>query len=70
MLTSILGERLSWHVGGWVFEPAVVGPETIDYVLKAGPHAGRHAIQHFTTSASRRALKQRFGMRRAARSSI
>jgi phenolic acid decarboxylase len=47
MLTSILGARLSWHVGGWVFEPAVVGPDTIDYVLKEGPHAGRHAIQHF-----------------------
>jgi phenolic acid decarboxylase len=48
MLTSILGERLSWHfVGGWVFEPAVVGPDTVDYVLKEGPHAGRHAIQHF-----------------------
>ena len=47
MLTSILGARLSWHVGGWVFEPAVVGPDTVDYVLKEGPHAGRHAIQHF-----------------------
>jgi len=47
MLTSILGARLSWYVGGWVFEPAVVGPDTVDYVLKEGPHAGRHAIQHF-----------------------
>jgi hypothetical protein len=48
MLTSILGERLSWHfAGGWVFESAVVGPGTIDYVLKEDPHAGRHAIQHF-----------------------
>ena len=47
MLTSILGQRLSWHIGGWVFEPAVVGPNTIDYVLKEGPHAGRHAIQRF-----------------------
>jgi hypothetical protein len=43
MLTSILGARLSWHfANGWVFEPAIV-----DYTLKAGPHAGRHAIQHF-----------------------
>src|ERR1700721_3742702 len=33
--------------GGWVFEPGVGGPDTIDYVLKEGPHAGRHAIQHF-----------------------
>ncbi len=28
MLTSILGARLSWHfANGWVFEPAIVGPE-------------------------------------------
>jgi hypothetical protein len=42
MLASILGARLSWHVGGWVFEPAVVGPDTIDFVLKVGPRAGRY----------------------------
>ena len=48
MLTSILGARLSWHfANGWVFEPAIVGPDIVDYTLKAGPHAGRHAIQHF-----------------------
>ena len=48
MLTSILGARLSWHfANGWVFEPAIVGPDIVDYTLKEGPHAGRHAIQHF-----------------------
>jgi len=48
MLTSILGARLSWHfANGWVFEPAIVGPDIVDYILKEGPHAGRHAIQHF-----------------------
>jgi hypothetical protein len=48
MLTSILGARLRWHfANGWVFEPVIVGPDVIDYTLKEGPHAGRHAIQHF-----------------------
>jgi phenolic acid decarboxylase len=48
MLKSILGARLSWHFAdGWVFEPAIVGPDIVDYSLKEGPHAGRHAIQHF-----------------------
>lgn len=48
MLTSILGAQLSWHfANGWVFEPAIVGPGTVEYSLKEGPHAGRHAIQHF-----------------------
>jgi phenolic acid decarboxylase len=48
MLASILGKRLRWTLpSGWIFEPAIVGPDTVDYVLKAGPHAGRHAIQHF-----------------------
>src|ERR1700730_16585435 len=48
MLTSILGARLSWHqANGWVFEPVIVGPDVVDYHLKEGPHAGRHAIQHF-----------------------
>ena len=70
MLTSILGARLSWHVGGWVFEPAVVGPDTIDYVLKEARILGGMPSSTSTTSVSRQALKQRFGMRRAARSSI
>ena len=48
MLNTILGARLSWHfANGWVFEPAIVGPDIVDYTLKEGPHAGRHAIQHF-----------------------
>jgi phenolic acid decarboxylase len=48
MLTSILGARLRWHFAdGWVFDPAIVGPDIVDYSLKEGPHAGRHAIQHF-----------------------
>jgi transcriptional regulator with GAF, ATPase, and Fis domain len=48
MLTSIPGARLSWHfANGWVFEPAIVGPDVVEYTLKEGPHAGRHAIQHF-----------------------
>jgi hypothetical protein len=25
----------------------MVGPDIVDYTLKEGPHAGRHAIQHF-----------------------
>jgi hypothetical protein len=38
MLTSILGARLSWHfANGWVFEPAIVGPDIVDYTLKEGP---------------------------------
>jgi phenolic acid decarboxylase len=48
MLTSILGARLSWHLAnGWVLEPAIVGSDIVDYHLKEGPQAGRHAIQHF-----------------------
>jgi phenolic acid decarboxylase len=48
LLNTILGARLSWHfANGWIFEPAIVGPDIVDYTLKAGPHAGRHAIQHF-----------------------
>jgi hypothetical protein len=39
MLTSILGARLSWHfANGCVFEPAIVGPDIVDYMLKEGPH--------------------------------
>lgn len=46
MLTSILGARLRWHLAdGWVFEPVIVGPDTIEYTLTEGPHLGRHAIQ-------------------------
>ena len=42
MLTSILGARLSWHfANGWVFEPAIVGPDIAEYTLKEGPHVGR-----------------------------
>jgi phenolic acid decarboxylase len=48
ILTSILGARLSWHqANGWVFDPVIVGPDIIEYTLAKGPHAGRHAIQHF-----------------------
>jgi phenolic acid decarboxylase len=48
MITSILGTRLSWHFpNGWVFDPAVFGPDIVEYDVKEGPHAGRHAIQHF-----------------------
>jgi phenolic acid decarboxylase len=48
MITSVLGQKLSWHfANGWVFEPAIVGPDQVEYTLKEGPHAGRHAIQHF-----------------------
>jgi len=48
MLTSILGTHLSWHfAAGWVFEPAIVGPDFVEYTLKEGPHVGRYAIQHF-----------------------
>ncbi len=48
MINSIIGKRMSWHFpNGWVFEPAIVKPDTVDYTLKEGPHAGRHAIQHF-----------------------
>ena len=44
MLTSILGARMRWHLAnGWVFDPAIIGPDTADYPLKEGPHAGRHA---------------------------
>jgi phenolic acid decarboxylase len=48
MITSVLGKKLSWHfANGWVFEPAIVGPDYVEYTLKEGPHVGRHAIQHF-----------------------
>jgi phenolic acid decarboxylase len=48
MPNSILGARLRWHqANGWVFDPVIVGPDIIEYTLAKGPHAGRHAIQHF-----------------------
>ena len=48
MLTSVLGARLSWHfASGWVFDPAIVGADNVDYSLKEAAHAGRHAIQRF-----------------------
>ena len=47
MLASILGARLRLHLaGGWVFEPFSFGPDIVEYTVKEGPHAGRHAIQH------------------------
>jgi hypothetical protein len=34
MFDSILGARLSWHfANGWVFEPAIVGPDNSDDVI-------------------------------------
>jgi phenolic acid decarboxylase len=45
-LNTILGARLSLHQpNGWIFDPVVVGPDTIDYTVREGPHAGRHAVQ-------------------------
>ena len=44
-IKTILGKRLQWReVSGWVFEPVLVGPDTIEYTVKEGPHAGRHAV--------------------------
>jgi phenolic acid decarboxylase len=46
VLASILGARLRWHLAdGWVLDPVTVGPDVIEYTLKEGPHAGRHAVQ-------------------------
>jgi phenolic acid decarboxylase len=46
MLTSILGARVRWYLAdGWVFDPVIMRPDNIEYTLKEGPHAGRHAIQ-------------------------
>lgn len=28
-----------------MFDPVIVGPDVIEYTLKGGPHAGRHAVQ-------------------------
>ena len=68
MLTSILGERLSWHIGSRVFESAVVGPFTIRYGLKEGPYLGRHAIQHFYYRVAP-SVETAVCMRKAAQSS-
>ncbi|MCW1100259.1 phenolic acid decarboxylase [Streptomyces sp. RS2] len=47
MLNTILGAKIHWtQPGGWVFNPVYVGPDTIDYTVAKGPHAGRHAVQH------------------------
>ena len=44
-IKTILGKRLQWReVNGWVFEPVLVGPDTVEYTVKEGPHAGRHAV--------------------------
>ena len=46
MLPSILGARIRWvEADGWIFDPVIVWPDTIEYTLAAGPHVGRHAIQ-------------------------
>jgi hypothetical protein len=72
MLTSIPGARLSWHFAeGSVFEPAIVGPDIVDYALKEGPHAARHGIQHFYCQQVAPGVETpRSGARRVARSSI
>jgi len=45
-LKTILGKKLRWtQPNGWVFDPVIVGPGTIDYTVAEGPHAGRHAVQ-------------------------
>jgi hypothetical protein len=68
MLTSILGAQLSWHFAdGWVFEPAIVGPDSVEYSLKEGPHAGRHAVQRFYYQRVVPGSRRRPSMRRAAR---
>ena len=72
MLTSIPGARLSWHFANdWVFEPAIVGTDIVDYTLKEGPQDGRHAIQHFYCQRVAPGVETpRSGTRRVARSSI
>ena len=45
MVPTILGTKFRWiQPGGWVFDPVIIGPDTIDYTLTAGPHTGRHAV--------------------------
>ncbi|MFE0875974.1 phenolic acid decarboxylase [Streptomyces smyrnaeus] len=46
MLQTILGTTFRWYQpNGWVFSPVQVGPDSIDYTVESGPHAGRHAVQ-------------------------
>jgi phenolic acid decarboxylase len=46
VIRTILGTKIRWfEVNGWVFDPVVLRPDTIDYTVQEGPHAGRHAIQ-------------------------
>src|SRR5260370_3743969 len=51
MLNTILGARLSWHfANGLIFEPAIVGPDIVDYPLNARPHTGPHPTHPFYSS--------------------
>jgi phenolic acid decarboxylase len=46
VIETILGAKIRWYQpNGWVFNPVPAGPDTIDYTVEAGPHAGRHAVQ-------------------------
>ncbi|HEX4360976.1 MAG TPA: phenolic acid decarboxylase [Pseudonocardia sp.] len=46
MLKTILGARLRWfEAPNWIFEPVLFGPDSVEYTVTQGPHAGRHAIQ-------------------------
>src|SRR5258708_20052594 len=48
MLTIILGARLSWHfANAWVFEPAIVGPDSVKFSPKKVPHLLPPAIHLF-----------------------
>jgi hypothetical protein len=70
MLTSILGARMRRHLGnGWVFDPAIVGPDTADYTLKEGRMPDGMPSRAFTTGGWLQESKPRVGTRRAARSS-
>jgi phenolic acid decarboxylase len=45
MIQTILGAKIRWiQPNGWIFDPVIIGPDTIDYTLAAGPHTGRHAV--------------------------
>jgi len=47
LIKTILGARIRWYQpNGWVFNPVILLPDTIDYTVQVGPHAGRHAIHH------------------------
>jgi hypothetical protein len=65
MLTSIIGTRLSLHfANGWVFEPAIVGPD------KRGRTLDGMQSSTSTTSGWLQELRPRSGTRRAGLSSI